>query len=85
MTQILHPIGSTIKVRADGVVIDGIVTGHSEKDGKPIIDYFGKCMLSNGKLSQPTTRWAWLAQLIGTNDGDDIQDVVPAVLECSVK
>lgn len=60
----LPAVGSAIKVRADGVNIHGLVTGNSEKDGKPIIDYLGPCMLSNGQLSKPTMRWAWVDQLI---------------------
>lgn len=63
----LPPIGSSIKVRADGVEVDGTVTGHSEKDGKAIIDYLGPCKLSSGQLSKPTTRWAWVDQLIDKN------------------
>jgi hypothetical protein len=60
----LPPIRTQIKVRADGTEIDGKVIGHSEKDGKPIIDYLGPCKLSSGQLSKPTTRWAWVDQLI---------------------
>lgn len=60
----LPPIGSSIRVRTDGEEIDGTVTGYSEKDGKPIVDYLGPCRLSSGQLSVPTTRWAWVDQLI---------------------
>ena len=60
----LPPIGAQIKVRADGIEVDGTVIGHDEKDGKPIIDYLGSCKLASGQLSQPTTRWAWVSQLV---------------------
>lgn len=62
--NILPPVGSTIQVRAEGTVIDGTVIGHSEKDGMPIIDYLGPVKMSNGEMSNPTSRWAWPEQLV---------------------
>lgn len=58
-------IGSSIKVRSiSGAEVDGVVTGHSEKDGKPIIDFLGSITLRSGQMSEPTPQWAWVDQII---------------------
>lgn len=59
----LPPIDAQIKVRVGDEDIDGVVIGHDDKDGKPIVDYLGPHRLSNGDMSEPSTRWAWHDQV----------------------
>jgi len=60
----LPPIGAAIQIRVESMAINGIVIGYDTKDGRSIVDYEGPCLLSNGQMSKPTRRWAWIDQIL---------------------
>jgi hypothetical protein len=70
----LPAVGSRIKVWTDGAQREGRVTGHSQKDGKPIVDFIGQIKLSSGKLSQSTTLWCWPEQILKQTEFEVLQE-----------
>lgn len=60
--SILPKIGSRVTVATDGRLLCGVVTGHDNKDGKPIFDYQHDHVMADGSVVK-ADKWAWLDQV----------------------
>ena len=58
----LPPIHSNVTVRIDGVIMNGVVTRHHEKDGKPAFDIEYDYQKHDGKIIK-ASKWVWPEQI----------------------
>ncbi|MDN7570141.1 hypothetical protein BLA13014_03402 [Burkholderia aenigmatica] len=58
----LPEVGDPVEVNIHGELIKGVVTGHSTKDGKPVIDFEYNHVPS--ERSRVAFKWAWLDQVV---------------------
>ena len=67
----LPHIGEKISVRVDGLIVAGVVTGHSTKDGKTTFDYEVDHSTPDGPAIKGL-KWAWPEQL-SSREGEPLR------------
>lgn len=61
----LPPVGTDVKVKVDGRLISGVVTGHGTKDRKPTFDFQYTHVSASGDRTR-ASKWAWPEQIVPT-------------------